>query len=419
MKHRGIDNLRMMPYLLILLWVNFTLADPPPPEVAYLGRLQFVESWPAETDLDTPDLAEAADIWLQMIAMAHRTIDVEAFYLSDRPEGLSTLAPILDALEKAANRGVRLRLLCDAGFYETYPEIPDQLDSLPGAESRVMPARTVWGGVQHAKYFIVDGEQFFLGSQNWDWRALEHIRELGVRVQEPSLAAELTAVFELDWELASNAPASAQPRSEPTQTARPPVSLITDRGDTVGAALAASPAGWTAGLAWDEPLIVELMDSAQFELRLQLLSYNPVGRDGQYYAVLDNGLRRAAARGVKVKILLANWAKRPYMVSSLQSLAVCKNIEIRFSNIPEWSGGFIPYARVEHAKYLVADTTDCWLGTANWERSYFYNSRNVSLLLRGAGAARPAVDFFERSWQSHYTVSMYFEGCQKSIRMSF
>ncbi len=402
MTRRENDNLRIVPCLLILLVAKFTLAVPAPQVVAFAGRLQFVESWPAETNFDMPELAEAKDVWLQMITMADRTIDVEAFYFSGHPEGSGALAPILDALEEASGRGVRLRLLCDAGFYETYPEIPDRLDALPGAESRVMPARTVWGGAQHAKYFIVDGEQFFLGSQNWDWRALEHIRELGVRVQEPSLAAELTAVFELDWELASDTPDAEQPRSEPARTSRPPVPLITDRGDTVGAVLAVSPAGWTAGLAWDEPFIVELMDSARFELRLQLLSYNPVDHDGQYYAVLDNGLRRAAARGVEVKVLLANWAKRSYMISSLQSLAACENIEIRFSNIPEWSGGFIPYARVEHAKYLVADTTACWLGTANWERSYFYNSRNVSLLLQGTGAARTVVDFFEQSWQSPY-----------------
>ena len=40
---------------------------------------------------------------------------------------------------------------------------------------------TVAGGVQHAKFFIVDGEEVFLGSQNFDWRALKHIHELGVR----------------------------------------------------------------------------------------------------------------------------------------------------------------------------------------------------------------------------------------------
>ncbi|MCE9626586.1 MAG: hypothetical protein K8R56_01570, partial [Candidatus Eisenbacteria bacterium] len=31
------------------------------------------------------------------------------------------------------------------------------------------------GGVQHAKFMMVDGDQAWLGSQNLDWRALSHI----------------------------------------------------------------------------------------------------------------------------------------------------------------------------------------------------------------------------------------------------
>ena len=38
-----------------------------------------------------------------------------------------------------------------------------------------MNARALWGGIQHAKFFVVDGREFFLGSQNWDWRALEAV----------------------------------------------------------------------------------------------------------------------------------------------------------------------------------------------------------------------------------------------------
>lgn len=45
------------------------------------------------------------------------------------------------------------------------------------------------GGVQHAKYF---------GSQNFDWRAIEHIQELGLRVRVPEVVQALGALFEYD-----------------------------------------------------------------------------------------------------------------------------------------------------------------------------------------------------------------------------
>ncbi len=365
-----------------------------------LGHIQIVESWPIETNLDLPAIPDAPDIWLQMIRSARSSIAIETFYFSERPEAPGALAVILTALEEAAERGVLIRALCDAKFYETYPDIPDRLGRLPGAASRLFPARSLWGGVQHAKYFIVDGDQFFLGSQNWDWRALEDIYELGVGVGDPQLTATLQSMFELDWALAGDPIDSREDRPPPAQL---PTRLLTGNGDTITARLAASPSGeLPTGIPWDEPLLVEMMDTARTELRLQLLSYNPVERDGVFYEVLENGLRRAAARGVTVQIILSNWAKRRTTLPHIQSLAAVPNIEIRFTNIPAWSGGFVPYARVSHAKYLVADSTACWLGTANWSHGYFHESRNISLFLHGRGVAKRVIEFFAKSWNGPY-----------------
>ena len=71
------------------------------------------------------------------------------------------------------------------------PRVSDEIlqpSPAPGVAARLLDAGAAWGGVLHAKGMIVDGRTFFLGSQNWDWRALEHIHELGVRVRHPDLA---------------------------------------------------------------------------------------------------------------------------------------------------------------------------------------------------------------------------------------
>ena len=90
------------------------------------------------------------------------------------------------------------------------------------------------------------------------------------------------------------------------------------------------------------------------------------------------------------------------MLPHIQSLAVLPGVEVRFVNIPPWSGGFIPFARTEHAKFVTCDDRALWLGTSNGSRGYFTDSRNVSLFLRGAGAAAAADRFFEQSWTSEY-----------------
>ena len=49
------------------------------------------------------------------------------------------------------------------------------------------------GGVLHSKAMVVDREVVFLGSANFDWRALEHIQELGALVHSEPLARAMAA----------------------------------------------------------------------------------------------------------------------------------------------------------------------------------------------------------------------------------
>ncbi len=364
------------------------------------GTIEVVESFPAGAGLDPPGLRRAADVWPEMIAGARRNLDIAAFYFSDDPGRPDALDTTLAAVETAARRGVRVRALQDAGFDRTYPELGARLGALPGAERRRLDARALWGGVLHAKAFGVDGREFFVGSQNWDWRALTHIRETGVRVRSPRLAAALARVFALDWALAGGEPAPDGPPVECTDD------LVTAAGDTVTVTLAASPPlALPAGMRWDWPLLEALVDSARASVRLQLLSYSPAGGDGAYWDGLDGALRRAAARGVRVRVLLSNWAKRRSALPWIRSLAAAPNVEVRFTNIPPDPGGHIPYARVEHAKYLLADEDSCWLGTSNGSFDYFHESRNLSLFVTGRpgqGVAAALGAVFAASWDGPY-----------------
>jgi phosphatidylserine/phosphatidylglycerophosphate/cardiolipin synthase-like enzyme len=361
------------------------------------GEIELVESVPIETGLGLPDLRDTPEVWREMIAGARRSIDIGAFYLSARPDAPGALEPILQELERAAGRGVQLRVLSDAGFYRTYPEVVDRLAALPGAEARRLDAHSLWGGVLHAKYLLVDGREFFVGSQNWDWRALEHIRELGVRIRCPEQAEQLARIFDLDWALAAGQTPGVATSFDSSGSS---VSL-SYRGTPVTSRLAASPPqALPQGIPWDEPLLVETIDAARDTLRLQLLTYSPRDHDGSYYDVLDTALRRAAARGVVVHIVLANWAKRRSMLPWVQSLAAVPGIAIRFSNLPEWSGGHIPYARVEHAKYLAVDRTKSWVGTSNWSRDYFHESRNLSIFVQGEAFTGDLIRFFDRGWNA-------------------
>jgi len=368
------------------------------------GSIVFVESVPIETDLDLPELPDAAGVWLDLVESAAQTLDVFSFYFSPNPDGVCRLQPVLAEVQDRARAGVAVRLLSDRKFYATYPQTHDSLGEVTGITARLLDAERLWGGVLHAKGMLIDRERFFLGSQNWDWRALEHIHELGAVVAHNELAADLGRIVDLDWALAGGEPPPPRRNQVPAAPRWEPARRITlPDGRVCEAVLAASPPqALPEGISWDLPLLVDQIDRAAIRVRLQLLSYNPGDRDGGWWPDLDAALRRAALRGCDVQILLSNWAKRASMLPHIQSLAVLPGIEIRFVNLPEWSGGFVPFARTAHAKYLTCDDRALWLGTGNGSHGDFHRSRNISLFLRGDGCAEAADQFFTRGWTSAY-----------------
>jgi phosphatidylserine/phosphatidylglycerophosphate/cardiolipin synthase-like enzyme len=373
------------------------------------SAIEIVESIPVETTLDNPEIPNTLEVWLEMIQGASRTIDLEQFYISDQPGKL--LQNVLSAIRAAADRGVRVRIIVDARMYKTYPESVDSLGKNRNIETRRIDFAAIGGGIQHAKYFIVDDQEVFVGSQNFDWRALEHIHELGLRIRSREVAAAYGDVFELDWQLAAGRPDPAHGYSIPEKRYTVPI-RIPEPGNGMAALFPTfSPKGFIPdpGL-WDEKAIVELIAGAEKTLTLQFLSYSPLERGGGVYPVIDDAIRSAAKRGVKVRMIVSDWEKGTPAVSALRALSAVNNVEVAFTSIPDWSGGYVPFARVEHCKYIVADTAKFWLGTSNCEKSYFHSSRNLGIVCLSARLGGELSRIFLKSWDSPYRQLITMQG---------
>lgn len=366
-------------------------------------ELELVESWPVETTLDDPSLREAHEVWREMIERAEHELDFLEFYGATEPGG--RLEPILRAIEDAAARGVRVRFVFDSGFAARQPEVPARLEAIEGVEVRRLDLRASTGGVQHAKLFVVDGREVYVGSQNFDWRSLEHIQELGLRARAPELVRGVRAIFELDWAVAGGASPEAARASVSAQglSIDETPSDASFRGEAVRARLVASPRDLlpTPG-AWEWPLLRARLDAAHTRVRLQVMSYQVRGHDDEAWDELDAALRAAAARGVHVELLVSAWETRPGRIEALQSLARVPGIEVRLATIPEARRGFIPYARTVHAKYATIDGAHGWLSTSNAGGDYFLRSRNVGVLVEGASFTAALDVYFERLWSSAY-----------------
>ncbi len=353
------------------------------------GEFEVVTSVPLETTISRAGTRDAAVVWMEMIAAARRSLDIAAFYLSTEPG--SALEPVIAEVLAAGRRGVRVRILSDAGMARTYPGTLARLEGQPGIETRRFDWRKLNGGILHAKYFVVDGRQAYVGSQNFDWRALSHIHETGLRIRDPRFARALAGVFEADWRH-SGGDAAAYRELAGT----PPVRFPAD------ALLVASPAELNppgVGNALEE--LVRLLDSARQRVTVQLLSYSVEAPKGRF-VLIDEALRRAAGRGASVRLLVSDWNLRPSQVAGLKDLARVANVEVKFAVIPPAARGFIPYARVVHSKVMRVDDDVCWLGTSNWGHDYFFRSRNVEIVLRRPDIARVLDRLFLSLWDGQY-----------------
>ena len=358
---------------------------------------ELVYSYPVETTLEEPDLRRALDVWPEMIDQAKKTVDIEQFYVT--PSTGEPLEATLQALERAAKRGVKIRVVLEKKFEKNSLDGIARLKKMANLELKQADWGTLTGaGIIHAKFFIVDRDHAFVGSQNFDWRSLKHIHEMGLAIDDAPVAAKVQSVFDHDWAIAGSTSAVAA-----DNVTRP----AADR--TGRAYLVASPWRFNpAGVGDSETELATLIGEAKDEILVQNLEYftQTYGRPRRYYGAIDAALRDAATRGVKIKILISHWGTEEPGVTGLQSLMILPGVEARVITIPEASTGPIPFARLTHSKYAVFDDRVLWLGTSNWTGGYLDESRNLEIVLKDPTMASRAAAVQKHLWDSAYTVPL-------------
>ncbi|WP_223815944.1 phospholipase D-like domain-containing protein [Pseudomonas chlororaphis] len=357
---------------------------------------ELVHTVPVDTALGTADLRQPGPVWIELFDGAKSRIDIGQFYAADHPG--SVLGTVIEHLEAAGKRGVKIRfLLEEKGLKLSDPATLERLRAIPNLTFRVLPYAQVSGGIIHAKYMVVDGKQAFVGSQNFDWRSLEHIHETGLRISDESTVAQVQAIFEQDWQ-AQAAVAANQPVPLPAP-GQPPLRS--------GNYLVASPQRYNPpGVGDSQQELPRLLAEAKNEVRVQLLDYAPLSygpdRTRPYYAVIDNAVRAAAARGVSIKLMVSNWNTDKLQLPYLKSLAVLPNVQVRIVTLPQAPQGFIPYARVIHSKTMEIDGQVAWVGTSNWLGGYLDNSRNLEVVMHDSAMARRIGELHGQLWDGPY-----------------
>ncbi|MGK5085995.1 phospholipase D-like domain-containing protein [Bdellovibrionota bacterium FG-2] len=355
------------------------------------GEALIAQSIPLKTDLANPSFPMAKDVWVQMIKEAQVTIDIAQFYVTNQAD--SALELTIQELEKAGSRGIKIRFLIDSVMLSQDPLSLERLKKIPGLTFRVLNLKKITGGILHAKYWIIDGKRIFIGSQNFDWRALEHIHEMGALVESLALAFQLTQIFEADWEMALTGKAPIFPNKPLCAPAPNDIELVASPPQF-------NPPGTRSAI----DALIPLIQGAKKQIQIQLLSYSTKEKTDKWL-VIDQALRDAQARGVQVQLLVADWSITGTSGEALKALVKDGGIDVRFAKIPTYSTGPIPYARVIHSKVMIVDHETLWLGTSNWSHGYFADSRNVELIFKGQQGLTYAPQMemsFNKLWNGAY-----------------
>uniref|UniRef100_G3VES0 5'-3' exonuclease PLD3 n=1 Tax=Sarcophilus harrisii TaxID=9305 RepID=G3VES0_SARHA len=317
-----------------------------------------------------PSISQA---WLGLMAGARHSLDIASFYWTLTNNDTQTQEPsaqqgeeVLRQLQSLAPRGVSVRV---AVSKPRGPQPQADLQSLlnSGAQVRMVDMQKLTHGVLHTKFWVVDQAHIYIGSANMDWRSLTQVKELGVVVYNCScLAQDLAKVFEAYWYLGQ--PDSSIPSPWPdnyTTTTWAPWAGLGPSLPSLGARPLGTP---------DFHLPLNYLPIGQRRGRAAGTLTHLPGPHPRFWPAIDDALRRAAfERGVRVRLLVSCWghsepALRPFLLSlaALQDNHTHYDVQVRLFVVPSnETQARIPYARVNHNKYMVTDRA-AYVGTSNW-----------------------------------------------------
>ena len=316
------------------------------------------------------DYRESIEAMTVMVDEAERFVHVQ-FYITAWD---SMTGPFFDALVRATQRGVKVRLLFDHLGSKGIPGYPDLLRKLEATEIQwrpTLPVRPLHGQFRrpdlrnHRKILVVDGRTAFMGSQNLvepgynkekNHAAGREWVELTARVSGPVVAA-LNAVFLTDW------------YSETDEMLRHEV-VPWDDSEAVGdLTCQIIPSG--PGFVTENNLraFTTLIYSAQ--RRISLTSPYFVPDESLLYAVTT-----AAQRGVDVELFVSEEGDQ-FMVYHAQCSYYRALLEagVRIYLYPA------PY--VLHSKHFSIDDDVAVLGSSNMDMRSFGLNYEVSMMVLG------------------------------------
>lgn len=270
---------------------------------------------------------------------------------------------VLSALERAARRGVKCRLLIDAiGSSRDSKAIARRLKDTGVEFALILPLR-FWNRAtrldlrNHRKIVVVDGRVGWVGSQNMhriEYEPKTFYREVMARVEGP-VVLELQSIFIGDWYLETE-----EDIATPELMPEPPPPTPAHRA--LAQVLPSGPDYPNAGV---DILFTELIHSARRRVVLATPYFIP-------NEPLLLAMRTAVSKGVRVTL---------FVTSTTNSVLIDHAQQSYYDELLEAGVEIMLYReRFLHAKHLSIDEDIAVIGSANMDRRSFELNSEVTLI---------------------------------------
>ncbi len=283
------------------------------------------------------------------IAGAHTSIKMIMFHLTEKS--------IVQALIDARSRGVDVRLILDAKNLESKSS-QKIANELKNAGVVVTPSSPEFS-ITHAKAMVIDKRRAIIMSLNLT-TIFEKTRDYAVSTEDACVVQEFLSVFDAD---VSNAAAHTK--------VTPPLSC---------ASLLWSPVN-------SESRLVSLIDSAKTSIAT---SSENLGDKA-----IDEALAKAAARGVKTRVLAPLCDLNPNPVLNVPILREMDAEKIDARAMPAPSGREQPYI---HAKMMIVDGARAYVGSINFSENSTRHARELGIIFDDQNTIAQISAIYETDW---------------------
>jgi len=307
------------------------------------------------------------DAQLSSIENAHDHVHLEYYILRSDPVG----ARFRDALVRAAERGVRVRVLCDGFGSRQAPSFLKPLRKAGGHVAKFLPldpVRRAWtiNLRNHRKVMVVDGRVGYTGGINIGEEFLDW-HDVHLELEGP-VVRQLQSVFAEDWYFAT--------RYDMVDAAFFPP--ITTKGDSIAQVLASGPDTTIESI---HRFYFAAITSAQERVYITTPYFVPD-------RAMLVALQTAALRGVEVSLILPRTSNHRVTFHAGRSFydeLLSAGVRIR-----EYLPGFV------HTKTMVVDGRLATVGSANLDvRSFRLNFELIAVIWD-----RHVVDALERQFMT-------------------